>query len=307
VNVELRALADGDVPAVVAFYNEVSQALHGENATSEAELRTFLTTPGVEPARDVRLAYRDGDLVGYTDVFDENKWHTRFWGDLHVHPERGGEAVGHALVDWCERRSREDAKAGAWFRYYVAEEARILAAVLEERGFRRVRSSFRMMLDLADEPPQPEWPEGIGVRPIRDGEERALYEADQECFSDHWEHVEEPFDQWLHWTVDREGYDRSLALVAVEGDEIAGYSICQPHEGEPDLGWVEKLGVRRRWRKRGLGLALLRHSFREFRARGFPRAGLGVDAENLTGAVRLYERAGMHVARRYDCYELPLA
>jgi ribosomal protein S18 acetylase RimI-like enzyme len=66
---------------------------------------------------------------------------------------------------------------------------------------------------------------------------------------------------------------------------------------------VGVLGVRRPWRRRGLGLALLHASFREFRARGLPRALLGVDSENTTGATRLYERAGMRVERTSDSYE----
>jgi ribosomal protein S18 acetylase RimI-like enzyme len=47
----------------------------------------------------------------------------------------------------------------------------------------------------------------------------------------------------------------------------------------------------------------LRASFSEFAARKATRVGLGVDAENLTGAVRLYERAGMTVERRFDIYQ----
>ena len=74
------------------------------------------------------------------------------------------------------------------------------------------------------------------------------------------------------------------------------------------MGWVEELGVRRSWRKKGLGLALLHHSFAEFYRREKHSVGLGVDAENLTGALRLYERAGMHSDpnRRYAVYELEL-
>jgi ribosomal protein S18 acetylase RimI-like enzyme len=67
---------------------------------------------------------------------------------------------------------------------------------------------------------------------------------------------------------------------------------------------VNELGVRNPWRRRGLGLALLRHAFAELGRLGADRVGLGVDAENVTGALRLYERAGMHVTRRYDTWEL---
>ena len=72
------------------------------------------------------------------------------------------------------------------------------------------------------------------------------------------------------------------------------------------IGWVSSLGVRRPCRKRGLGLALLRHAFSEFYRRGKRKVGLGVDAQNLTGALRLYENAGMHVHQTFDQYEKEL-
>jgi len=52
---------------------------------------------------------------------------------------------------------------------------------------------------------------------------------------------------------------------------------------------------------------LLLHAFAEFRHRGLKGAVLGVDAESNTGANRLYEQAGMHVAARFDIYEKPVA
>ena len=90
----------------------------------------------------------------------------------------------------------------------------------------------------------------------------------------------------------------------MDGDEIAGISLCRPSSyDDPDLGWVNILGVRREWRKRGIGLALLQHSFGEFYRRGKRKVGLGVDAENLTGALKLYEQAGMHIHLAFDLFE----
>ena len=76
--------------------------------------------------------------------------------------------------------------------------------------------------------------------------------------------------------------------------------MCRMRSG---IGWVGSLGVRRKWRKQGLGMALLLHSFGEFYKRGETVVGLGVDASNPTGATRLYERAGMHIETEYVCYE----
>jgi ribosomal protein S18 acetylase RimI-like enzyme len=94
----------------------------------------------------------------------------------------------------------------------------------------------------------------------------------------------------------------------MDGDEIAGAALCWavPSLGENGLGWVGQLWVRRPWRRRGLGLALLHHAFRELYQRGYARVGLGVDSESLTGATRLYERAGMHMAHQWDNYQLEL-
>jgi ribosomal protein S18 acetylase RimI-like enzyme len=97
-----------------------------------------------------------------------------------------------------------------------------------------------------------------------------------------------------------------LAMDGLSG-EIAGINLCRPHSfDDPEMGWVGTLGVLRPWRKRGIGLALLRHSFNEFFRRGYRKVGLGVDAQNLTGALRLYENAGMHVRQAFDQYEKEL-
>jgi ribosomal protein S18 acetylase RimI-like enzyme len=61
------------------------------------------------------------------------------------------------------------------------------------------------------------------------------------------------------------------------------------------MAWVSLLGVRRAWRRRGLGAALLKLSFARFRERGYKVAGLMVDSSNESNAVALYERVGMHV------------
>ena len=94
----------------------------------------------------------------------------------------------------------------------------------------------------------------------------------------------------------QESFDPSLWFLALEGDEIAGITLCKTLAGE---GWVDVVGVRRPWRNRGLGLALLRHAFTEYHRRGTHKVGLSVDAESITGAPRLYGRAGMRVRESY--------
>jgi len=128
-----------------------------------------------------------------------------------------------------------------------------------------------------------------------------------EAFSDHWDFDRTRYEEWRRLKLEGPTHDPSLFLLAHEGEELAGICLCYRHRsGDPTWGWVGTLGVRRPWRRRGLGLALLHHAFGEFHRRGMSRAGLDVDAENTTGAVALYERAGMDVERRQDTFEKAL-
>jgi ribosomal protein S18 acetylase RimI-like enzyme len=116
---------------------------------------------------------------------------------------------------------------------------------------------------------------------------------------DHFQQSEEPFDAWRARLLGHADFDPDLWLIAWADDEAAGALIAYDHG---DLGWVKGLGVRRPWRRRGLGTALLAHALTEFHERGQSRVDLGVDAEGATRPLRLYERAGMQATSAYELY-----
>jgi ribosomal protein S18 acetylase RimI-like enzyme len=178
-------------------------------------------------------------------------------------------------------------------------------SALERHGYELIRHSYRMRIDFDEEPPPPEWPRGVTVRPATEADLETVYETHMESFEDSWEHAREPFDEWSHWMVE-DDLDLSLWFVAEEEGEVAGIALTKSHDTEEGLGWVRVLGVRRPWRRRGLGRALLLHAFEEYRRRGSHGVSLGVDAQSLTGANRLYEKAGMSVSRQTDIYERPI-
>ena len=296
---KLRVPTLDDVPAVVRLLNRVADA-DDAGWVDEDSIRGWFTNPHFPITEDAVLAERDGRLVAYADVYRGGEAKEKVWGDLRVPPEERDDDLLPRLVDWMEERAR-----AARFRLSFPVRDDALRAELERRGYTPVRYSFEMEIELDHEPPAPEWPDGIAVRTVRDGEAERIYEVDMEAFADHWDNTHVPFDEWRHWNME-DGFDPSCWFVAEDGGEIAGISVCRPErEGRPDMGWVGTLAVRKPWRRRGLGLALLLHSFRELRSRGRKRVGLGVDGENTTGAVRLYQRAGMRVARRRDTYERP--
>jgi mycothiol synthase len=247
----------------------------------------------------VWVAARGEGLRGYTDA-NERPGRERYWVDLRALDPEAARALVAAAETWAAER----AAPGARLHLATPDQDERSGAVLEELGYRIVRYELEMRIELDEEPPEPVWPEGMGVRTFRPGEDdEEGWKADNDSFADHWEFIPDPLPEWREEVLGSPHFDPSLFFLPVEGDAVAGLAYCQLRDLDGPVGWVEILGVRRGWRRRGLGLALLHHSFRELRARGASWAGLEVDAENLTGAVRLYERAGMRPVKRVALWE----
>jgi mycothiol synthase len=266
-------------------------------------MRQWFDAPHTEM---VVAALADGGIAAYADMNDQAE-RSRFWIDLRVPPSEHDADVAGALLDALEARAAEGAAPGAIVRVFVPSPYELALRLVQARGYEVVRHSFQMGIDFDGELAALCWPQGIAVRTFVPGQDdEAVHEAQQEAFADGFEAVRQPYEDWRRWSF-REPFDPSLWLIAEDGAEIAGLCLCRSDAGaEGELGWIDSLGVRRPWRRRGLGLALLLHGFAELRARGKQGVGLGVDGLNPTGAVRLYERAGMHVARRFDHYQKTL-
>ena len=129
----------------------------------------------------------------------------------------------------------------------------------------------------------------------------AFYDALDEAFQDHWEHHSIPLERWWEEKQRAPGFDPTLWFVVRDGEEIAASIRNDPERNGG--GYVGALGVRRRWRGRGLGRALLLQTFGEFHRRGVRRVTLGVDAESPTGATVLYESVGMEVESEAVVFE----
>ena len=209
----------------------------------------------------------------------EGQGETAF-GSGCVHPAAKGRGLGPLLVDLAEDRARTTrCRTMRQFTPASDEAARLL---FEARGYRDVRHFFEMTIDLGDEIPEPELPPGLEVGTFRTEDARAWHAAAGEAFADEWGFTSTPFDEWWQMRSTAEGFDPTLWFLVRDGDELAAFARCEA--GRRGGGFVAMLGVRKPWRRRGLGLALLRHSFREFRRRDLTRASLGVDTQNPTGA-----------------------
>jgi GNAT superfamily N-acetyltransferase len=307
-----------DVDSALVLFNRWSRSVIGRDEIAVADaLRNEWISPGFDPAEDIRLVFApNGQMAGYTEVWTTLKppVHPWMWG--RVDPDYEDRGIGTWLFAWAEQRAlrslaevpdglRMAPRVGA---YREAPKPKML---FEGLGYQYIRSSYHMLIEMDAPVPEAEFPQGITVSTYDpQTNAAAAYQAEVDSFRDHFGFVEEPFEQGLKrfrhfWEQD--GFDRTLLFLAMDGEEVAGVCLCPPSAiDDREMGWVGTLGVRREWRKRGIGLALLRHSFNEFYRRGKRKVGLGVDAQNLTGALRLYESAGMHVHQASDLYEKEL-
>jgi mycothiol synthase len=307
-NLIVRPPALADLDAVIALMNACAQADIGEDHPSSNMLRRFWTDERFDLSSNARLVMtRDNRVVGYGDVGLEPLPETSFVSG-YVHPDFRGQGVGTHLLGLLEQRARQ-AAPDAPMRIqsdWVPAQNRGARELLENNGYAEVRRWNRMQIDMDAPPPAPQLSDGIAIRVFRPGEDdRALYEAFEEAMADEWDHMPLSYERWRHFKIDEEpNFDPTLWFLAVEGETIAGHALTRwERSGLPHHGQVRDLGVRRSWRRRGIGQALLLSVFGEFYRRGKRIVSLGVDATSLTGADRLYRKAGMHVALETIIYE----
>ena len=297
----IRACQPGDRDAVLALVAacETEEMGSPDPAILESIHITWQRSD-VDLARDAWLAIAADDqrVVGYALLQPVERADLQAFAS--VHPDARGHGIGSALLACIERRASE--QMGRF-----APETRVVIQqwitggnapghrLLEQSGYAVVRHMWGMIVELTEEPAAPVWPAGVTIRnPVSEDDLRAAFATYREAFRDHWGYAEQSYDEFVRTNIEIDTYDPSLWFLALDGEAIAGVLLG---ETLPDRGWVNDLAVRRPWRGRGLGEALLRHSFGEFYRRGQRTIALGVDSQNLTGATRLYQRVGMRADR----------
>jgi mycothiol synthase len=295
----LRSVQWSDLNAVTQLIYEACAA-DGDTvvAVTADELKHEWQTPGFDLDQDAFLVETgDGQIIGYEEFFNEYE-HAKLRTDGYVHPDFKGRGVGTALLHIIEQRARDEMtltepEVRASLRSTIDNRDPASHELHKNEGYQPLRYHWRMEIVLESPPPEPTFPAGIELRPFIKGEhDVAVWQAQNEAFRDHWGSHDATLEEWKHSRFDDPEFDSALWPIAWDGPsgEVAGFSLNRYRMG---IGWIRTLGVRRQWRNRGLGEALLLHSFGEFYKRGTKTIGLGVDAQNPTGATRLYQKVGM--------------
>jgi mycothiol synthase len=295
----VRRATEADAPAINELVTAADVAVQGWSESSESELLGWWRMMDLEHNSWV---LEDGrQVAAYSVAFAHGD---TLELDGFVHPDQQGRGLGAWLVARVEERAGE-LGLRKLYAFSLAGDTRA-HRLFEQFGMRELRRYYRMMIVLDAPPPDPEWPEGLGVETFQIEDAKMFHDAMIEAFEDEWNFVAMPFEEWREMRLVKDpDFDPTLWFIVRDGNEIAAVMRNEPDRS--GAGFVGAIGVRKPWRKRGLALALLRHAFAEFYRRGKRRVALGVDADNPSGATRLYERAGMHVAYEAVAYGKDIA
>ena len=299
---------ESDLTAIADLINTCEEVDQLDEGTSISELQQKFNKPSLDKARDIRLwEDANGQLIGFAQLWISEPGEV-IDGRLsfRVHPDARGGDVEAVAIAWGEVRMREVSvmrSSPVKLRSSVRAEDGDRISVLTSCGFKADRYFFRMARSLSEPIPEPQFPEGFLLCQFPGEQDaEAWVEMFNQSFIDDWNHHDLTVDRFKY-NLAKPDYRNDLNLIAVADDgTFVSFCYCQISVEECDRtgrneGWIACLGTRRGFRKMGLGRAMLLAGLHRLKAVGVATAILGVDTENSSGALRLYESVGFHNIR----------
>jgi len=290
----VRPARPDDIEAVHDLIAKQNVADYGQALRTMDDLRKSWQNMDIET--DTCTAYADGHLAGYAELLEGDSPYIYL-------AERGNVDLAFQLLTILEEKAIAHKAEKVKLFTKISENNNTLLQLFASNGFKSNLSFLIMDLEMDEPPPAPEWPQGIDMRLfVRGQDEQATYQVDEEAAEDKGYHDPLSYEGWVkRMGMGKESFDPGIWFLACEGNEITGI-VLNIYDRESNTGWVDHLSVRRAWRNRGIGKALLLHSLGEFYRRGVRHVKLSVDSKSLSNAPRLYEQVGMKTIQQYHIY-----
>ena len=309
-----------DAAAVASVCNAWSVCTRGSSETSKEDVQRNWRRSGVGIGADTRVVETsEAGIVGYAAFDNSHQDYARIRGSIYMDPEHRDAEIEDNLLDWIDDRAHEALQhiptgTRVVLSHLVMAQDESRRDLLLSRGYGLVHHSIRMRVELPQLTQAVELrvPAGISIRSCdRSKDLAAVSTVVQEAFQEHWGFVERPseedVDRYERWLNDDPNIDMRVWHLACNATEVIGVCLgTSSYSGNPKQAYIFTLGVREAWRGKGVGRALLAHAIGTFGARGCTAVDLDVDTANVTGALRLYECAGMRARWQVDEYEKDL-
>lgn len=266
--------------------------LDGRVEIDPDDVMAMLTYPSMDLERHSVVVHEStGRLVAAGTVFRE------FRIEADVHPDRRGEGIGTWLLGWAHGRAQPSPDGRII--QSVTDNNHAAAALFAAHGYQPTHVAWILAIDMAEEPDLPEPPAGVTVRPFVPGQDdRAVHRVVDDAFAGWPDRTPVTFDEWFASVSGRETFAAHLSPVAVRGDRIIGAALCMDIDDQE--GYLHQLAVVAAERGQGIGGLLLRHAFAAQFRQG--RRSCSLSTNDFTGALPLYEKAGMRVRNSYTRY-----
>ena len=307
-----------DYPHMVSIYKACLQADKIEHIpTLEQVTNDYQHLMNCDPYQDMLFAEVDGQAVAYSRVFWEQLTEgIRVYNSFgHVHPSWRRQGIGATMLAYNQTRmcmiAKQHPQDGPRFFQAWAADTEIGAnALLVNQGYQPERYELELVRDLSEPFPDAPLPEGLEIRPVEKDHIWQIFDAAEEAFQDHWGYRPLSEEEYAGWMNDP-NFRPELWKVAWDGDQVAGsvQNFYNPEENQAfnrKRGYTEGISTRRPWRQRGLASALIVESMRMFKEMGMTETSHGVDAQNTSGAVRLYHRLGYQTFKQHTIYRLAM-
>jgi GNAT superfamily N-acetyltransferase len=278
-----------DIDAITELVTICELDAHGVADVDRDDFVSGFSRTVFDPATDALLVF-DGDAtVAWAEVY-------RGRAEADVLPWHRGQGIGSALLNWTEERARELGFPDVGETKTDADAA--AKALFLANSYEPTYTSWMIRKPLDGPQVRPDPPPGVEIRPYEDRDARAAHRVIDAAFCEWPGRDPDPFESWSN-VLRHPAFAPELSPLAFEGDELVGVLLGYdyPEAGE---GWVQQLATEANHRRRGIATALLGTAFASFRERG--RSTAGVSTDSRTGALDLYERAGMRVERSYTRY-----
>ncbi|MCM3693303.1 GNAT family N-acetyltransferase [Neobacillus niacini] len=235
---------------------------------------------------------------GFVEVTGANRMDTC----VFVHPQSKNQGIGSLLLKKVEERANALAKGKAGKQTLMIQLSFSNTAarkLVEDRGYQFSRLYERMKIQLEEQPNQQPLPEGITLRTFQpDQDEEAIFTIYDETFQDTWGYTKKDFTTWITQKKG-DGYDPSLWFLVWKDSMPVGFLMSRMQE---DGLFIDLVGVKREYRKHGIGRALLLHTFETAYQLNQKTILLYVDSDSLTNANRLYQQVGMRTHSQTAVY-----